>query len=196
MIGHVVESVEVPAVVATLAEAFASDPVWSWAIPDEAARRELFSRLWLVFVERAQLDGWIWSTSRSEAVAVWNPPGLGELDDVATDRLDATIETFGLGARRIRSVLDAFTEHRPRSPDHFYLNMVGVRECCRGRGLGMDLISENLEAVDRLGAPAYLESSNPANVDRYQRVGFEVVESFRMPDGGPLVTTMWREPRD
>jgi hypothetical protein len=40
--------------------------------------------------------------------------------------------------------------------------------------------------------PAYLESSNPANNDRYARVGFEPVGEFSYPGNGPLVTTMWR----
>ena len=194
MIGHVVGADEVPSVVDTLAEAFATDPVWSWAIPQETRRRAVFSRLWRVFVESAAEDDWVWSTSGCEAVAVWNPPGCADLSQAASERLDAIIESLGTAAGRIRSVLDAFSDHRPPAPDHFYLNMVGVKGRSRGSGLGMRLVSENLDAVDRLGAPTYLESSNPDNVDRYERVGFEVLATFTMPGGGPRVTTMWREP--
>ncbi len=43
--------------------------------------------------------------------------------------------------------------------------------------------------------PAYLESSNPANNARYERVGFERIGSFSTPDGSQTVATMWREPR-
>jgi hypothetical protein len=43
--------------------------------------------------------------------------------------------------------------------------------------------------------PAYLESTNPANLRRYEGVGFAASGTFELPDGGPTVTTMWREPR-
>ena len=33
--------------------------------------------------------------------------------------------------------------------------------------------------------PAYLESSNPANVNRYRRLGFEPIGEIFVPDGLP-----------
>jgi hypothetical protein len=43
--------------------------------------------------------------------------------------------------------------------------------------------------------PAYLESTNPANDERYKGVGFEPIGEFSYPGGGPVVTTMWRPAR-
>jgi len=43
--------------------------------------------------------------------------------------------------------------------------------------------------------PAYLESSNPDNDKRYERVGFRRVGEFATPDGSRKVATMWREAR-
>ncbi len=43
--------------------------------------------------------------------------------------------------------------------------------------------------------PWYLESSNPANLYRYMRLGFEPIGEIEVPDGRPAVTTMWRPPR-
>ena len=59
----------------------------------------------------------------------------------------------------------------------------------------MALLADNLSRVDQLGLPAYLESTNPANLERYRSVGFEPCGEFALPEGGPVVTTMWREPR-
>jgi hypothetical protein len=42
--------------------------------------------------------------------------------------------------------------------------------------------------------PAYLESSNPANDPRYERLGFAKKGSFTRPDEQLTVSTMWREP--
>jgi hypothetical protein len=40
--------------------------------------------------------------------------------------------------------------------------------------------------------PAYLESSNPANVALYVRYGFEPHATIAIPHDGPTITTMWR----
>ena len=58
----------------------------------------------------------------------------------------------------------------------------------------MALLADNLARIDATGTPAYLESTNPANLDRYRSVGFVDRDTFRLPAGEPEVTTMWREP--
>jgi GNAT superfamily N-acetyltransferase len=195
MLGHRAIKDEVAGVVETLTQAFDSDPVWSWAIPDAGTRRERFASLWRVFVDSAIDGGWVWTTRGCSAVAVWNPPGVEDLDEEGARRLESVIDVgFGTGGSRMREVLESFSDHRPSWPDHFYLNMLGVRTADRGRGLGMALLAENLLSIDALGAPAYLESSNPLNQARYEAVGFEAVETFKVAGVGPSVTTMWRDP--
>jgi hypothetical protein len=43
--------------------------------------------------------------------------------------------------------------------------------------------------------PAYLESSKEKNVPFYERNGFKVRERFEVPNGGPPIWLMWREPQ-
>ena len=38
-----------------------------------------------------------------------------------------------------------------------------------------------------------LESTNPANDRRYERIGFKKVGSFSTPDDAHTVATMWRD---
>jgi hypothetical protein len=57
----------------------------------------------------------------------------------------------------------------------------------------MALLADNLEQIDAEGVPAFLESSNPANNARYERLGFRQVGEFSTPDGTRRVATMWRE---
>jgi predicted GNAT family acetyltransferase len=59
----------------------------------------------------------------------------------------------------------------------------------------MALLAQSLARIDAEGAPAYLESTNPANERRYEAVGFERLGEFELGEGGPNVTQMWREPR-
>ena len=59
----------------------------------------------------------------------------------------------------------------------------------------MSLLRHDLALIDEEGAAAYLESSNPANDERYESVGFHKIGQFEAPDGGPVVSTMWRPAR-
>jgi hypothetical protein len=60
----------------------------------------------------------------------------------------------------------------------------------------MGLLADNLKLIDAKGMPAYLESTNPANNPRYERLGFVQVGEFLLPGkDGPPVATMWREAR-
>jgi hypothetical protein len=42
--------------------------------------------------------------------------------------------------------------------------------------------------------PAYLESSKEINVPLYERNGFKVTEQMTVPNGGPPIWLMWRDP--
>ena len=57
----------------------------------------------------------------------------------------------------------------------------------------MALLAENLKRIDAEGFPAYLESTNPANNSRYERLGFRQIGEFTTPGGERTVGTMWRE---
>ena len=65
----------------------------------------------------------------------------------------------------------------------------------RGHGIGERLLAQNLELIDAEHVPAYLESSNPKNLARYERLGFRPLNDFDFAPGGPTVTTMWRPAR-
>jgi hypothetical protein len=43
--------------------------------------------------------------------------------------------------------------------------------------------------------PAYLNAGSARSRDLYARHGFEVMEQFELPDGGPPLWRMWREPQ-
>ena len=65
----------------------------------------------------------------------------------------------------------------------------------QGRGLGAKVIAPVLEICDRQSLPAYLESSNIANVPFYERHGFEIQEEVLVCEGGPVIRAMLRKPR-
>jgi hypothetical protein len=58
----------------------------------------------------------------------------------------------------------------------------------------MSLLARQLAALDQLGLPSYLESSNRANDHRYERLGYRQVGEFAVPDGSVTLDCMWRDP--
>jgi len=179
---------DVDAVVATLTTAFAADPLWGPVFPD-AGRA---APMWRAFATAAQRYPWTLVTPAVESAAIWIPPGGEELTHDEVDRVRQEL-TDGAGAavaEEVMAIFDQFEAARPGEP-HFYLSLLGTHDDHRGKGLGMGLLAESLARIDRLGVPAYLESSNPANDRRYGRLGFAARDRITAPSGH-IVTTMWR----
>jgi GNAT superfamily N-acetyltransferase len=179
----------------TLAEAFFHDPVWGWAFADPTQRKAQHEAWFRLLIGSALPHGWVWTTPAHEAASVWVPPGFPELDESDEARLGPMLqEMLGARAELVLEVFDRFEAAHPHDRDHYYLSLLGTHTDHRGSGIGMGLLAENLALLDAIGMPAYLESTNPANLLRYESVGFVVCGAFDLPDGGPSVTTMWREP--
>jgi GNAT superfamily N-acetyltransferase len=179
-----------PRVVEAIAQAFLHDPTWAWAFPDPAARRQW----WQICTHEAIRYPWVLRTQDFEAVSVWIPPEGTEFSPEADARLSSDLERLvGPRAPDVMELLSRFGNTHPRHTPHFYLSLLATADAHRGRGIGLALLRENLARIDALGAPAYLESSNPQNNPRYQALGFMPIGSFHAPGDGPVVTGMWRD---
>jgi GNAT superfamily N-acetyltransferase len=186
---------ELPAAIETLARAFYADPVWSWAFPDPERRLEQHRAVWGLVGEAALSYGSAWNTANCAAVALWIPPGEPELRPEDEERLEGMLaELLGDGAARVIETFERFDAAHPHDEPHHYLSLLGTNPDHRGRGLGMGLLAATLERIDAEGSPAFLESSNPVNTPRYERLGFRVRGEFELAEDGPRVTQMWREP--
>ncbi|HXE99711.1 MAG TPA: GNAT family N-acetyltransferase [Solirubrobacterales bacterium] len=174
----------------TLTAAFATDPLWSWAFPD----REDLAVWWRFCVGSALRYPWVWITGKYEAASVWIPPDGVELTEEEEERAEPLIRNL-IGARcdEVMELLERFEDAHPREQPHYYLSLLGTHPDHRGKGLGMALLVQNLERIDAEGVPAFLESSNPGNNARYERLGFRQVGEFTTPDGERTVAAMWRE---
>lgn len=193
---RVVDASLVDDCVEILVGAFYDDPLWSWAFPDDVRRREQHRVLWRLMVEGAIRYPWTWITEGGGATSLWIPPGGTELSDEAAEQLESVlVDLLGTGAPRALGALAALEDAHPRDTPHFYLSLLGTDPARRGHGYGLGLLADNLREIDALGMPAYLESSNPANVPLYARHGFVPV-GVATPPGGPDVVTMWRDPKD
>lgn len=181
----------------TLVEAFFMDPVWGWVFSDPLQRRTQHGAWFQILVGSAVAHEWVWMTPAYEAVSVWLPPGCPELGEADEEHLGQLLEEMmGQRAELVQEVFGLFETSHPRDRDHFYLSLLGTHTDHRGSGIGMELLAANLADIDAVHMPAYLESTNPRNLQRYESVGFEMYGTFDLPDDGPTVTTMWREPSE
>lgn len=176
----------------TLWEAFRDDPIWRWAFPDEEQLRPW----WRFCIESALRYPWVWVLDDYAAASVWIPPEGSELTEAEELRVEPLLsDLVGSRCPSVIELLERFEAAHPRKHAHYYLSMLGVHPDFRGRGLGMKLLADTLGAIDAEGAAAYLESSNPANDERYRSIGFERCGEFSTPDGTHQVATMWRVAR-
>ncbi|MFF3676272.1 GNAT family N-acetyltransferase [Streptomyces sp. NPDC002120] len=191
---------EARAVAALLARAFADDPVMTWMVPGPAGReRRIAAYFRLAQRQQRPRAGGVrlaaTSGGRLLAAALWSGPGrwkASAVQELAT--LPHYARVFGArGLPRAADVQNALHEAHPDAP-HWYLSTLGTDPALQGTGVGTALVREQLAHCDRLGQCAYLESSKASNVPFYERFGFRVTHELPLPDGGPTLWTMWREP--
>lgn len=196
---RVAKEEDLRAIGATLGRAFEHDPLWGWAF--EAADRErklaALATVFGFFAAGALDQGWVRVTDGVEAVALWIPPGAPELSPAHEERLPRVVaEACGPeSGSRVLELIDAFERNHPHEPEHFYLSLLATHPDHAGRGLGVGLVADCLAEIDAGDppAPAFLESSNPANVGRYERLGFRPTREVELI-AGLSGTQMWREP--
>jgi GNAT superfamily N-acetyltransferase len=179
-------------VVADLHAAFMDDPVLCWAFPEERKRRRYGRHFFEMHARRLVPGGLAWRADGGGAL--WAAPGRWRESPLEALRLGiaAFRGVWPHGPRVARGLLGMEARH-PREP-HLYLAVVGVRPELQGQGYGTALLQPGLAHADRLGLPAYLESSNIRNVPLYERHGFQVTAEIQLPHGPPM-WLMWRPKR-
>ena len=184
-----------PKLTAAMARAFDDDPIANWfAAQDKRRSRRIYDFMDVAYQITAP-GGELYTTDNLEGGAYWSPPGKWKMGILQQLRLlPAVVRTASV--RRVPAVmggLNAVEKKHPHEP-HYYLLAVGVEPELQGRSIGTQLMRPILERCDREGIPAYLESSKEQNVPLYERNGFKVTEEMVVPNGGPKIWLMWRDP--
>lgn len=189
---------DIPVLAEMLSRAFDKDPVESWTIRMDEKRPGALRGLFTYILNECIPHGEVTVTEGLDACALWVPPGVWTEPPSTIESilmLPTLLSWTGLRRLRRYMAMDAAEfAHRPKE-SHFYLATLGVDPMCRGHGLASALLEHTLSRLDELGLPAYLENSNENNMALYTRHGFRVVDVIPLSGGGPIMWSMWREPR-
>jgi len=183
-----------------LSDAFQTESLAAWILPDSGARPVLLARLFALTAARALVEGLVdvvdGPAGRIAGAALWFdrtvPAGTGTTDEEP----DAVVvEVLGPpAAARWHAAMTAMAARHPTRP-HQYLALIGVPRDRQGRGVGGQLLRHRLRALDTILSGAYLEATSPASRRLYLGWGFhDLGRPLDLPDGGPRVWPMWRDP--
>jgi ribosomal protein S18 acetylase RimI-like enzyme len=179
------------AAIATIALAFAADPMtrWTWPNPDQYLAA--MPRMARAFGGRAFAHGSALATVDFAGVALWLPTGVGPDKAGLSEVMQSTVSPSRL--KEGAEIFEQMAAYHPREP-HWYLPLIGVDPAHQGKGVGDALMAHALERCDREQALAYLESTNPRNASLYLRHGFEPIGTIQA-GSSPLLVPMLRKPR-
>jgi GNAT superfamily N-acetyltransferase len=176
-----------------LARAFYDDPVTAWFYPDAARRLRHGRRFFAIRLRQLAGHGLIFTDDEHSGAALWAPPGHWREDFRQSLRMLPMLPVLLPHIVRSTHAVREIERRHPAAP-HYYLSVVGIDPDKQGGGIGSALLQPMLHRCDETGAAAYLESSKESNLPFYTRHGFAVKECIELPEGGPPLWLMWREP--
>ena len=192
-----VTAADAPRLTAVLARSFDDDPVANWFVAQDKRRaRRIYDFMGVSLTKMTLPHGECYTTPDLQGGALWTPPGKWKLGVLQQLMLIPAIAK-STGWKRIPKVMagiNAVEKKHPGEP-HYYLMVLGTEPELQGRGIGSQLMAPVLARCDQERVPAYLESSKEKNLPLYERNGFKVTEEFVIPDGGPKLWLMWRDPK-
>ncbi len=184
-----------PRAVETLALAFQGDPALAWIFPDAATRRRRLPRFFAWRFADHVRHGMILASPEREVVTLWRRPGkVHHHDPLSPAELWRMVRIFGTALGRADTVGKHLSRHVPAGEDYLYLRYAAVRPDAQGKGWGGRAIRAGIAEANRIGVDTCLETAKEGNVAIYQRLGFAIVDEWKVP-GGPRFWTMIR-PKD
>lgn len=179
----------------TLANAFQDDPALSWIVQDPVKRANMLPGFFKVMAQQSQRHGEILASPDAKAASLWYPPGEVR-DGVIASTYDnlRLLAGFRLSLPRGLKVAEEMYKRHPSPQPYSYLRYVGVAPEAQGKGWGGAIVRAGIARAAEQGQGVLLETATPDNVTIYTRLGFEIIEEWKVPGAnnsrGPNFWTM------
>ncbi len=180
-----------PKIGALMALAFASDPFVRWLLPDPLDYVRSSEKHAGLSSGRAFDNGSVYVIGDFVGASIWLPPNAKISRDHESG--SANQESAAAVPEEFAELIEKSAAYCPDEP-HWYLSFIVVDPAKRGKGYGSMLMKHTLEICDRDKLPAYLESTNAANLTLYRRYGFELLAEVRVGQS-PARYPMLRPPQ-
>ncbi len=181
-----------------LAQAFASDPLWCYLLPDARQRahviRQSFRAVmpwylqhYLVYGVGEPLVGVaMWSSPQPRPNPWWALFNLNSLTLLVSPLLGAL--------RRAVPIFTQFERMHQQyvTQPHYYLSTIGIVPEAQGRGYASQLLRPVLEQADAQGLGTYTETMTPSNVPLYEHYGFICREQYHVPSTNLSIWALYR----
>jgi ribosomal protein S18 acetylase RimI-like enzyme len=169
-------------VIDTFMAAFLDDPALRFFFPGEMYAEHAPAFVGALFDRRVGV-GTIWVAEDGVSVAMWDGPGTGSYAEPPVEFDPPPAQLPSDARARLEAYDAAVLAMLPESP-YWYLGVLATHPDQAGRGLGRAVTAAGLRESAAAGLPAYLETTNPANVDLYRRWGWQIAE--RVPEPLPI----------
>ena len=175
---------------AVLSEALCNEPHFRYVIPDDPMRIHFLRGYFGSAIRASQLNGEIYATPRVDGGALWIGPGRG-----LTLASMMTMSPAEAQKRCINLVthLDEVHQQLVRGL-HWYLLALGAKPSRQNENVEGMLLERLLSRADSDDLPCYLETFNDKHLHFYERHGFRIAGSGKIPGGGPDFWAMIRRP--
>jgi GNAT superfamily N-acetyltransferase len=172
---------------ATLAAAFAADPLMAHVLPDAGARQRRLARLFRPVLRACRISGGVAALAGGAAVAGWRrgedvPAPASLLLRAGLVLAPALIGPAALAWLQAQErACEAAIHARFGDAPFAYLWVLGVAPARQGEGLGAQVLNQALAALP--GRRWVLKTEREANLPFYARAGFAPVDRIT-PEGG------------
>ena len=179
-----------------LAISFLNDPALTWLVDDTDERFKVLSDYFRAFmalginkgtVHLAEIKG-----MGMVGVSIWCPP-----DAEDEDFENELVRFAGVHASRFLQYGEITHAHYPPADNYYKLALIAIHPAAQGKGIGTALLYHQLEELDKIGMPSYLEASTRLSAGGlYERAGYQPVgRPIRFPSGEEIYP-MWRNPHN
>ena len=175
---------------AVLSEALCNEPHFRYVISDDHARLRFLRGYFGSAIRASRLNGEIYTTPPIDGGALWIGPGRGL---TLASMMTMSPAEAQKRCSNLVTHLDEVHQQLVRGL-HWYLLALGAKPSRQNENVEGMLLERLLSRADSDDLPCYLETFNDKHLHFYERHGFRIAGSGKIPGGGPDFWAMIRRP--